>query len=68
MKKKLVSGMLIGVMAMALITGCGEKEDSNNNLIEPTEVVEATPTETPEVTPTEIPETTLTEIPEVTPT
>lgn len=68
MKKKLISSMLIGAMAMTLITGCGEKEDSNNNLIEPTEVVEATPTETPEVTPTEIPEVTLTEIPEAAPT
>ena len=66
MKKKLISSMLIGAMAMTLITGCGEKEDSNNNLIEPTEVVEATPTETPEATPTETPEVTPTEIPEVT--
>lgn len=66
MKKKLVSSMLIGAMSMTLITGCGEKEDSSKNLIEPIETVEATPTEIPEVTPTETPETTLTEIPEVT--
>ncbi len=69
---------------MTFITGCGEKEDSSKNLIEPTEVVEVTPTEeaeatptevqevTPmeeaEATPTEIPEVTLTEIPEAVPT
>lgn len=68
MKKKLISSMLIGAMAMTLVTGCGEKEDSSKNLIETTDVAEATPTETLEVTPTEIPETTPTEIPEATPT
>lgn len=68
MKKKLVSSMLIGAMAMMLITGCGEKESSSKNLIEATEEIEATPTDSSEVMPTEIPENTPTETLEVAPT
>lgn len=76
MKKKLVSSILMGAIAMTLLTGCGEKEDDSKNLIEPTETAEAiltatpeaTPTEILEVTPTELPEVTLTEAPDTTPT
>lgn len=63
MKKKLVSSMLIGAMAMMLITGCGEKESSSKNLIEATEEIEATPTDSSEVTPTQKPEATETVAP-----
>ena len=68
MKKKIVSSMLAGAMVMALITGCGGKEDNSKNLIESNESVEVTPTEEAEATPTEEAEATPTEEAEATPT
>lgn len=68
MKKKLVISILMGAVSMTLFIGCGEREDSSKNLIEPTEVVEVTPTQIPEVTLTEIPKAAPTDTPEVIPT
>lgn len=68
MKKKIVRSLLAGAMVVALFTGCGGKEETGKNLIEPNETVEATPTEEAQVTPTEAVEATPTEEVEVTPT
>lgn len=53
MKRKIVSTLLAGIMAMAWITGCGAKDKSDVNLIEANESIEVTPTVTPEATPTQ---------------
>lgn len=53
---------------MALITGCGENEESSQNLIESTESAEATPTEKAEATPTKEAKMTPTKEAEATPT
>lgn len=55
MKKKMLTFLLAGITAMLLLTGCGNKEEQQENTPTPTEVVKATetpvPTET--VAPTE---------------
>lgn len=68
MKRKIVSTLLAGIMAMAWITGCGAKDKSDVNLIEANESIELTPTVTPEATPTQEVEEDLTPTSEVTPT
>lgn len=76
MKKKLVSVMLAGAMATLLLSGCGEKEETGENLLASVEDADVvlgqdegvTPTITPEVTPTSAPEEMLAGTPAVTPT
>ena len=66
--KNIKSVLLVTVVCMLLLSGCGEAKNTLPSELTPTSTPELTPASTPETTPASTPETTPASTPELTPT